>query len=1022
MKRALIILSLPLAASAWLSAQDVEWQDKDAFRIGQIDPHALVVPYADGDIDAIYQQDFAASPYYLDLNGTWKFNWVQNPDDRPMGFQENGYDVSGWDNIKVPGNWELQGYGTPIYVNERYEFDSEFYNFKKNPPFVPVEGNEVGSYRRSFTLPDNWAGRRVVLCVEGAISFYYVWVNGEYLGCNQDSKTAAEWDITDALVDGENTVSLEVYRWSAGAYLECQDYWRISGIERDVYLYSTPKTYIADYTVTSPLDADYADGLLGVNLALEGAVDGCTVTYNLYDSDKNVVATETKAATPQTSFAKTIAGAKHWSAEKPDLYTLEIALADGNGNNIHTVGCNVGFKTSEIKNGRFHVNGVPVLVKGVNRHAATEMGRTVDLQTMMKDIELLKHNNFNTVRNCHYPMERAWYHLCDIYGIYLIDETNIESHGMGYKERSLAKDSTWLPAHMDRTKRMYAKSKNYPSVTFMSLGNESGYGVNFERTYDWLKSVEHNRPIQYERTELNRATDVYCRMYRSIEVIKDYISTPGIYRPFILCEYAHAMGNSVGGLKDYWDVFYNEPMAQGGCIWDWVDQSFTLTDDNGRKYWAYGGDFGPADIPSDDAFCCNGLVNIDRSVHPHLAEVRSVYQYIHSTLESTSPLTVSVKNWYDFTDLSEYTLNWSVVTPDGATLASGTKTAECAPHATTTIALDNDFTLPAGTSYNEVYLNLSWTQNEDQLIVKKGTEMAFNQYVIPVESAPAATPVKQIIKGKDGVYTSGNLQFTVSAETGEITSIQSGGAELLATPLSLSLYRPITQNDNREKTGGAPVWKKQGLDSVYQVATSVKAGKKSVDVTAQVYNRLGDKIADATYSYYVTAGNTLAVATTLALDTAKITDIPRVGLTYRTAADNAAKFSWLGRGGETYLDRCSSSLIAIHSSTPKDDFHLYIVPQATGNHTDTRWVAFNGDKLKITASPTVFQFSATLYEDRNVDAARHINELVDDGLVTVHLDAAHTGVGTATCGPGVLPQYRPEIKTYDFTFNFTFGD
>ena len=1022
MKKSINILAVSLLVATGMWASDVEWQDKDAFRIGQIDPHALVVPYKTGDVRGIRLQNYAKSPYYLDLNGEWKFMWTQNPDNRPVGFQENDYDVSAWDNIKVPGNWELQGYGLPIYVNERYEFDSEFYHFKKNPPYVPVESNEVGSYRRSFAVPADWAGRRVVLCVEGATSFYYAWVNGHYLGCNQDSKTAAEWDITDALIEGENTVSLEVYRWSAGAYLECQDFWRISGIERDVYLYSTPKAYIADYTVTSPLDAQYVDGILGINLALEGVDDSYTVTYKLFDPARRVIAaTESKAAAATTTFSKTIKGANHWSAEDPYLYTLEVTLADAQGTVIETIGCNVGFKTSEIKDGRFHVNGVPVLVKGVNRHAATEMGRTVDIETMLKDIELLKLNNINTVRNCHYPMDRVWYHLCDICGLYLIDETNIESHGMGYKEQSLAKDSTWLPAHMDRTKRMYAKSKNYPSVTFMSLGNEAGYGVNFERTYDWLKSVEFNRPIQYERTELNYATDVYCRMYRSIEVIKEYISTPGIYRPFILCEYAHAMGNSVGGLKDYWDVFYNEPMAQGGCIWDWVDQSFTLTDANGRKYYAYGGDFGPTDVPSDDAFCCNGLVNIDRTTHPHLNEVRSVYQYIHSTLEGTSPLTINVKNWYDFTNLSEYTLNWEVVTPDGTVYAKGTATAACEPHQTTTIVLDENFTVPEGVDYNELYLNLSWTQNEDKMVVKKGTEMAFNQYVIPVKAAAKAAPVKQAIKAKDGVYTSGNLQFTVSSETGEITSIQNGGTELLSTPLSVSLYRPITQNDNREKEGGAPVWKKDGLAGTYQTATSVKLNKKTVEVEAALYNSNGVKIADATYNYYVTEGNNLAVETTLALDPTVLTDVPRVGLTYRTAKENAASFSWLGRGGETYVDRCSSSLIAIHSSTPEADFHPYIVPQATGNHTDTRWVSFNDGALKITASD-IFQFTATIYEDSNVDSARHINELIDDGLVTVHLDAAHTGVGTATCGPGVLAKYRPEIKTYDFTFNFTFGN
>lgn len=1027
MNTRLNLLTILLLSVFKLSAADVEWQDKNAFRIGQIDPHALVVPYVTGDVKAIHEHAFAKSPYYLDLNGQWKFKWTQNPDKRPADFYKDTYDVSSWANITVPGNWEMQGYGIPMYVNERYEFASDFYKFEKNPPYVPHDSNEVGSYRRSFTVPADWAGRRVVLCVEGAISFYYAWVNGKYLGCNQGSKTAAEWDITDALREGENTVSLEVYRWSAGAYLECQDMWRLSGIERDVYLYSTPKTYISDYKVTSPLDRQkYVDGELGIEVEVAGLPEkgnGYTLEYILRDNKNDIVATELRTAQGKTEFAKTIPAVMAWTAEHPNLYTLELNLKDAKGATVQTVGSNVGFKTSEIKNGRFCVNGVPILVKGVNRHASTWKGRTVDRQTMIKDIEIMKQNNINTVRNSHYPMEREWYHLCDIYGLYVIDEANIESHGMGYKEKSLAKDSTWLAAHMDRTKRMYAKSKNYPSVTFLSLGNEAGYGINFERTYDWLKSVEKNRPVQYERSEEHYATDVYCRMYRSIAEIKAYISKPDIYRPFILCEYCHAMGNSAGGLRDYWEVFYNEPMAQGGCIWDWVDQSFRLTDKNGRWYWAYGGDFGPKGVPSDGSFCGNGLVTSDRKPHPHLSEVKKVYQYIHSTLDSTSPLTISVKNWYDFSNLNEYTLNWQVLTPDGLVYAQGSKKVDCAPHGTVKVELDKNFAVPSGDiDYTEVFLNLSWVSNNAHPLVAKGSEMSYDQFVIPTQpSTTAAVPAKQKIKGKKNVYTSGDLQFTVSATTGEIESIKKSGAELLATPLSLSLYRPITENDFKDTNGGK-VWRKQGLDSTYQVANSVKLEKgKAVVVNADIYNRMGEKIATAKYEYSVNEGNDLAVATTFVPDTAKIKSLPRVGLTYRTDKNNARTFTYLGRGAtETYVDRNSCGLIGRHTSTPEKEFHFYIVPQATGNHTDTRWVKFNLDELKIT-SPEIFQFSVTPYDDRNVEKATHVNELVDDGLVTVHVDAAQTGVGTATCGPGVLPKYWLPIEEYNFTFNFQFG-
>ena len=461
----LMILAMPVIIPV-TAQQQPEWQSQYAVGLNKLAPHTYVWPY--GSASEVQKGAYEQSPYYMSLNGKWKFNWVKNPDNRPKDFYKPAFYTGGWADIDVPGNWERQGYGTAIYVNEAYEFDDKMFNFKKNPPLVPYKENEVGSYRRTFTVPAGWEGRRVVLCCEGVISFYYIWVNGEFLGYNQGSKTAAEWDITDKLVNGENTIALEVYRWSSGSYLECQDMWRLSGIERDVYLYSTPKQYIADYKVTSVLEKEYY---------------------------------------------------------KEGIFNLDVTVAG------------------------------PASVKGVNRHEHSQLGRTVSRELMEEDIKLMKQHNINTVRNSHYPTHPYWYQLCDRYGLYMIDEANIESHGMGYGSASLAKDSTWLTAHMDRTHRMYERSKNHPAIVIWSLGNESGNGINFERTYDWLKSVEKNRPVQYERAEENYNTDIYCRMYRSVDVIKDYVSRKDIYRPFILCEYLHAMGNSCGGMKEYWDVF-----------------------------------------------------------------------------------------------------------------------------------------------------------------------------------------------------------------------------------------------------------------------------------------------------------------------------------------------------------------------------------------------------------------------------------------------------------------------------------
>ena len=563
MKNTFRILScILLLVTGFINAQQLpEWQSQYAIGLNKLEPHSYVWPYSNEKM--VVERNHEASSYYESLNGKWKFHWVKNPDNRPVEFYKPSFYVGGWADINVPGNWERQGYGTAIYVNETYEFDDKMFHFKKNPPLVPYQENEVGSYRRSFTVPAGWEGRRVVLCCEGVISFYYVWINGKFVGYNQGSKTPAEWDITDKLQKGENTIALEVYRWSSGSYLECQDMWRLSGIERNVYLYSTPETYIADYHVTSLLDTiDYKDGLFSMNVQVKGA-DVSAVSYNLLDAKGQAVLSGNLVA-PYVLKEQALTGIKPWSAEHPNLYTLVLQLKDKAGKVIETTGSRVGFRTSEIKNGRFCINGTPVLVKGANRHEHSQLGRTVSKELMLEDIKLMKQHNLNTVRNSHYPTDPYWYELCDQYGLYVIDEANIESHGMGYGKESIAKDSTWLTAHMDRTKRMYERSKNHPSIVIWSLGNEAGNGINFERTYEWMKSVEKNRPVQYERAEQNYNTDIYCRMYRSVEDLLAYVNQkePKVYRPFIMTEYLHAMGNSCGGLKEYMDVFENESIVQ----------------------------------------------------------------------------------------------------------------------------------------------------------------------------------------------------------------------------------------------------------------------------------------------------------------------------------------------------------------------------------------------------------------------------------------------------------------------------
>ena len=1001
----IIALFLGNITPTWAQEELPVWQDQYAIGLNKLSPHAYTWPYENEDqLNKLAHQD---SKYYLSLNGEWKFHWVKNPDKRPKDFYKPDFYAENWASIKVPGNWERQGYGTPIYVNETYEFDDPLFNFKKNPPFVPYEENEVGSYRKTFTFPEEWHGKRVVLCNEGTTSFYYAWVNGEFIGYNQGSKTPAEWDITDKLKPGENTVAFEVYRWSAGSYLECQDMWRISGIERDVYLYATSPQHIADYQVEASLDqTNYKDGIFKLDLALGGIEPNSEISYVLKDSEGKIILQDSnRVAAEQLAFpTQTITDVQTWSAEHPYLYTLSLSLTNGENQLQHLTCRKVGFRTSEIKEGRLHINGVPILIKGTNRHEASQMGRTQTEELMLKDIELMKKHNINTVRNSHYPTCSRWYELCDEYGLYVIDEANIESHGMGYGDQSLAKDTTWLPAHMDRTKRMYHRAKNRPSIIIWSLGNEAGNGVNFEETYKWLKSTDSSRPVQYERAEENFNTDIYCRMYRSVDEIKAYTKRSDIYRPFILCEYAHAMGNSVGGLKDYWDVFESEPMAQGGCIWDWVDQSFMEIDENGRWYFTYGGDYGPANVPSFGNFCSNGLVNPLRQPHPHLKEVAKVYQNIKTKLINKEELTLEVKNWFDFSSLSEYKLNWEIVTDRGKVLKKGFKSDfHTLPQQTEQFSLPK-VSYPKGC--REAYLNLKWTKKEPTKSIDTTHVVAYDQFVI-----------KQNLKAKNKPANTQSISYHIDEQTGAINSLKVNHIETLASPILLSLYRPATDNDKRDAYG-AKLWKKAGLDKLEQKARSIRKSKNKTEVDIDLLNPKQQVIATAQVSYLLTKNKGLTIQVSFRPDTASIKSLARIGLSFEMP-NEYQQVEYLGRGDvETYADRKQAGYIGVHKTSVDRMFHYYVMPQATGNRTDVRWMKLSDNKGRGLhfQSPKAFQFSVIPYEDEMVDQATHINQLEDTGIVSVHLDAEQAGVGTATCGPGVLPQYRVAVQNTDFEF------
>ncbi len=679
------LASGPTAQDPAVAGPLPDWENPSIVGVNREAPHATMTVFA-GRAAAI-RGERGGSPFYRLLNGNWKFHWVAKPSDRLSEFFKPESDVSLWPTIPVPANWQLEGYDLAIYTNIPYPWG------KPDPPRIPADNNPVGSYRRTFQVPENWTGRQIRLTFDGVASAFYVWVNGERVGFSKDSRTPAEFDVTRFVRAGDNTLAVEVFRWSDGSYLEDQDFWRLSGIFRDVTLWSTDRLRVRDLEVHADFDPAARDGRL--DLSVRARNDGdrtreVTIEAELLNPGGQPV--PERLAAPSTvepgteatvTFSRVVTGAKPWSAESPALYKLLVTLRDDEGRVVEVIPIRIGFRRSEMKDGQYLLNGVPVIFKGVNRHEThPDTGQHVTRESMVADIRLMKAHNINAVRTAHYPNTPEWYDLCDEYGIYLVDEANIESHGMGYNlARTLGNNPAWRDAHMDRTIRMVERDKNHPSVVIWSLGNEAGDGVNFEATYNWIHERDSSRPVQYERALLGPHTDIYVPMYMRPDSMAKYASKPQI-RPLIQCEYAHAMGNSTGNFSEYWDLVYSNRQLQGGFVWDWVDQGLrTLVPPRGQKterpggskllasgaigtgrtFLAYGGDFGPPGTPSDGNFCMNGLVAADRTPHPGLLVVKKNYQYVRAKPVDLAAGTVELTNWHDFTILSEVlTGRWEV--------------------------------------------------------------------------------------------------------------------------------------------------------------------------------------------------------------------------------------------------------------------------------------------------------------------------------------------------------------------------
>lgn len=1062
-----------------------EWEDPTVFNLGREEPYAYFVPFP--DIDSALKMDWKSSALYQSLNGLWKFFWVEKPADKPNDFWKIDYDDRHWVNFPVPANWEINGYGIPIYVNSVYEFAPK----KPDPPHIPHDNNPVGCYRRTFTLPSHWKDKEIFIHFGAIKSAFYIWINGHFVGYSEDSKTPAEWRITPYLRSGENLVALEVYRWSDGSYLECQDFWRISGIERDVYLYAAPKIRIRDFFALATLDDDYRNGRLDLEVELKNTNEkqrGTKVNLEvrLLDEDQKILYQETKGINmnrrerTMLKFETNVPQPKKWSAETPYLYKLLLILKDAKGKITEVVPSRIGFRRVEIKDGLLLLNGVPIKLKGVNRHEHDPFtGHVISEELMRRDLELMKQNNINAVRTSHYPNDPRWYELCDEFGLYVIDEANIESHGMGYGERSLAKKPEWGQAHLDRTRRMVERDKNHPSIIIWSLGNEAGNGINFELTYNWIKKRDPSRPVQYERAILEANTDIYCPMYARISRLIEYAREKQS-RPLIMCEYAHSMGNSTGNLQDYWDVIETYDQLQGGFIWDWVDQGLAKKNEKGEIFWAYGGDFGPPGTPSDSNFCCNGLVAPDRTPHPALREVKKVYQYVGIKAVDIDKGQFEITNKYDFLPLSKFNIYWTLVA-NAQSVASGVIEApEVAPHEKKIISIN---LYPYLTAPNkEYFLNFEVKTREPLPLIPANFTVATEQIPIKTlkarlplvsfsslgektfpqqltaskpeekfpfsESGKEKSPVPSIEKKVGGtpspikeseirveseikiketqsdlILETEKVTAIFNKATGLLKSYKFKGQEFLREEPVPYFWRAPTDNDfgNRMPQRCA-IWLRASHNRQLQKFEYKKLSDNQVKIETTL--RLPDVPAKYKIAFILNnQGELLFQNSFTPLGERELPEIPRMGMKL-ILPSSFSRLEWYGRGPhENYVDRKTSAFIGRYQDNVRLMKNPYVTAQEYGNRSENRWLTIRdegGLGLMIVGFPD-FEFSALPNTPDDLTqkwrGELHAYQVEPRDLTCLLICDMVTGVGgDDSWGARPHPQYEIPARPYDYAF------
>ncbi len=987
-----------MAFSLTLNGQINDWENPGLVSQNTVAPHSWFIPFA-SESTALTQT--APSSLVKSLDGTWKFKLVHTVSERPQDFFMDNYSIENWADIKVPANWQTEGFDQFIFTDVEYPIVPD-------PPFVPSQ-NAVGSYKRSFTVPSGWGNKRVFIRFGAVNSFFYLWINGQYVGLSKDSKTPAEFEITAHLREGNNTVSMQVFRFSDGTYLEGQDMWKLSGIERSVSLIARPQRFVQDFTVRAGLENQYRDGVFSLKILLSKVLQktkGESISIKLLDRGRPLASKLFQLQdTNVLHFAAKLPGVRPWTAETPNLYTVLITHRNSSGQVVESIVHRVGFRTLEVKGGLFLVNGKAIKFKGVNRHEHDMYtGKVVTRASMIQDIRLMKCYNINAVRCSHYPNDEQWYELCDQYGLYVVDEANIECDGMDFHPlKTLSDKAAWKAAYLDRTRRMFERDKNFTCIVAWSLGNESRFGENLIATYQYLKSQDDTRPVQYEEARDNPYTDLYVPMYKSIPVWQKYVQIRQT-RPLILCEYAHMMGNSGGNLKDDWDLFYQYEQLQGGFIWDFSDQTFKKTDKNGRNIWAYGRDMGKVGLTSDTSFCADGLFTSARTPHPQAFELKKVYQNIHFKLLDSTHFKLRITNYFDFTNLNQFRFRW-VLKGEGQLIARGELAPMAvAPQQSIEVQVKAPgFAPEAGVEY---FLMLEALTKTAGALIPVGHILATEQFALPVKPFAAsaskqAYPRLEVSRDPDQIRIFNTLfQCSFNAQTGWLQAYAVQGQAVLQTPLKPHFWRPVTDNDiGNSLQIRCAAWQKAAELAILDSLSLEQLSEQGVQIKTLHY--LPSVQARYAVLYLIQADGSIHIEVQLLPGAGPQAELPRLGMQCFLNPD-FNRVSWFGRGPfDNYWDRQYAAHVDQYSMPADSLFYPYPRAQESGYRTDIRWVALqNQQGVGIMAVGEPLLSTGVLHFDmKNLDFDRlapennHGGSMLNENLICWNIDYKQMGVG-----------------------------